>query len=199
MADLKGKKVTYPVGGVSQLYWLIAARDAKLKPGEVDEVKLPIADGRAAFTSGAVDAMVGQRRTFLPFLRDGSAVIMADSKGAAPEYRVTMVRSGFLDDKAQAAAVADFYERIVQSKKWLVKHYPEAAAIYQRDANVIPEDAMAGVREMPATVLPLDSDFAAKVQEQSKIFFKAGVIPTNPKFSILLNPRYTTKTGAAPE
>ena len=40
VADLKGKKVAYVPGGVSQLYWAIAARDAKLKPGDVEEVQL---------------------------------------------------------------------------------------------------------------------------------------------------------------
>ena len=199
VADLKGKKVAFTEGGISQLYWLIASRDAKLKPGDVQEVKLPVSEARAAFLSGAVDALVGQHRTFLPLLRDGSAQIIANSNGAAPEYRVTAVRSGFLDDKAQAAAVADFYKRLVKSKQWLVKHYPEAAAIYQRDANVIPEDAMAGVKEMPATVLQLDSDFAAKVQEQTKLFYNAGVIPTKPKFWILFNPDYATRSRARAE
>jgi ABC-type nitrate/sulfonate/bicarbonate transport system substrate-binding protein len=192
VADLKGKKVAYVPGGVSQLYWAIAARDAKLKPGDVEEVELPVAESRAAFLSGAVDALVGQHRTFLPLIRDGSASVIASSNGAAPEYRLTFVRPGYLDDKAQAAAVGDFVSRVARSKQWLEKHYPEAADIYQRAAKVEPDDALAGVKEMPATVLPLDDQLAKALQSQAKIFHDTGVTTSTPKISVIFDRRYET-------
>jgi sulfonate transport system substrate-binding protein len=197
VADLKGKKVTYVRGGVSQLYWKIAAREAKLKDGDVDEVQLPVADTRAAFLGGAVDALVGQHRTLIPLESSGDAVIIAKSNGAAPEYRITAVRAGYLDDKKQAAVVADFYERLQRSKRWLTKHTKEGEAVYAKAASVSPEDAKLAIAEFPNTVLTLDDEFAKNLQGEAKILYDVGVIPTNPKVSIMFDRRYTTHTGAA--
>jgi sulfonate transport system substrate-binding protein len=197
VADLKGKKVAYVRGGVSQLYWEIAARDAKLKDGDVQKVELPVAESRAAFLGGAVDALVGQHRTFIPLESSGDAVVISKSNGAAPEYRVTAVRAGFLDAKKQAAAVADFYERLQRSKRWLTKHTKEGEAVYAKAASVSPEDAKLAIAEFPNNVLPLDDEFAKSLQAEANILFDVGVTLTNPKVSILFDRRYTTNTGAA--
>ncbi len=195
--DLKGKKVTYVRGGVSQLYWEIAARDAKLKDGDVQKVELPVAESRAAFLSGAVDALVGQHRTLIPLESSGDAVVIAKSNGAAPEYRTTVVRTGFLDDKKQAAAVADFYERLQRSKRWLTKHPKEGEAVYAKAASVTPEDAKSAIAEFPNTVVALDDEFAKKLQAEADILADVGVTATNPKVSILFDRRYASNTGAA--
>jgi len=188
--DLKGKKVTYVRGGVSQLWWAIAAKQAGLKKSDAEVVELPVADGRAAFQSGAVDAMSAQHRTLIPLVSSGEAKIIAKSNGRVPEYRVTTVRSGVLDDKKMAAAVEDFRQRLDRSKRWLVKHPKEAAAIYQRDAAVTPEDAKAAVAEFPTTTLPLDNAFEKKLQAESNVFYSDGVTTSNPKVSILFDRRY---------
>src|SRR4051794_8225990 len=197
--DLAGKKVTYVRGGVSQLWWAIAAKDAGLKKGAAQVVELPVADGRAAFQSGAVDAIVAQHRTLIPLQSTGEAKIIAKSNGAAPEYRVTIVRSGVLDDKKQAAAVDDFLQRINRSKRWLVKHQKDAAAIYEKDAAVTPEDAKAAVAEFPTTVLALDDAFAKKLQAEANVFFTDGVTTTNPKVSILFDHKYDATGRSATE
>jgi sulfonate transport system substrate-binding protein len=198
VADLKGKKVSYARGGVSQLYWAIASREAKLKKGDVQVVELAPADGRAAFLSGAVDALVGQHTTLIPLVSSGDAEVIAESKGAVPEYRLTLVRAGLLDDKKQAAAVADFLERLNRAKRWILNHPKETAAVYQKSASVTPEDAKAAIAEMPNTVLPLDGQLAKLLQNQAKIFYDDGVTPTNPKLSILFDRRYVT-TADRPE
>src|SRR6476646_576504 len=197
VGDLKGKKITYVRGGVSQLWWAIASHDAKLKPGDVEQVELPVAESRAAFLRGAVDAISAQHRTLIPLESSGDAVMIAKSNGAAPEYRITAVRSGYLDDKKQSAAVADFVKRLGQSKRWLVKHPSDAEAVYAKSASVTPADAKLAVAEFPTQVLPLDGDLAAKLQEQATVFADLGVTPSNPKVSILFDRRYTTNTGAA--
>jgi sulfonate transport system substrate-binding protein len=197
--DLKGKKVAYVRGGVSQLWWEIAAREAKLKDGDVDEVQLPVAETRAAFLSGAVDALVGQHRTLIPLESSGDAVIIAKSNGAAPEYRFTAVRAGYMDDKKQAAAVADFLKRLQQSKRWLLNHPKDGEAVYAKSASVGPEDAKLAIAEFPSTILPLDDELAKKLQEQTKLFFDVGVTPTNPKASILFDKRYAVDAPATTE
>ena len=188
--DLKGKKVTYVRGGVSQLWWTIASHEAGLKKGDVETAELVVADGRAAFLSGAIDAIVGQHRTLIPLVSSGEAKIIAASDGRVPEYRLTLVRNGFMDDKKQAAAVADFVKRLQRSRQWLQTHQKQAAAVYEKSAAVTPEDAKAAVAEFPMTNLALDNEFAKKLQAQSEVFYTDGVTATFPKVSILFDRRY---------
>lgn len=196
--DLAGKKVSYVKGGISQLYWTIAARDAKLEKGDVQTVELPVAEGRAAFLSGAVDALIGVNRTFLPLVTTGQAEVIARSNGAAPEYRLSLARTDFLKERAQAAAVEDFVRRLARSKRWVTTHEKEAAAIYERAARVDPTDAAAAVEELPTKVIPLDDALATALQEQAKIFADEGVTPSNPKVAILFDPRFGPEDESTP-
>jgi ABC-type nitrate/sulfonate/bicarbonate transport system substrate-binding protein len=183
---------------VSQLFWELAARDAKLKDGDVEEVQLPVTEGRAAFLSGAVDALVAAHRSVIPLESSGDAAVIAKANAAATEYRSTAVRAGFLDDKNQAAAVADFYRRLVKSKAWLPKHTKQAEAIYAKSAAVSPEDAKLAIAEFPVTVLQLDDELAKNLQAQAKVLFEAGVTPTNPKVALLFDRRYAESGRAVP-
>ena len=197
--DLKGKKVTYVRGGVSHMWWTIASHEAGLKKGDAETVELPVADGRAAFQSGAVDAIVGQHRTLIPLESSGEAKIIAKSDGRVPEYRLTLVRNGYLDDKKQAAAVADFVQRIQRSRDWLKTHQKQAAAVYEKSASVTPEDAKAAVAEFPMTTLALDDELAKKLQAQSETFYTDGVTTAFPKVSVLFDRRYDVTGKSATE
>jgi sulfonate transport system substrate-binding protein len=197
VADLKGKKVAYSKGTTSHLYWLVAARKAKLEKGDVETVELPVAEARAAFLSGAVDAVVSGNRTFQPMVRDGQAEVIARSNGVVPEYRVTTARTAFLGDRKQAVAVGDLLERLARSKRWLTRHKAEGAAIYQRVANVDPADAKAAVNEIPVDVIAVDNALASGLQVQAKLFFQAGATPTIPKVAIIFDRRYNAGLSTA--
>ena len=182
---------------MSQLWWTIASHEAGLKKGDAQVVELAVADGRAAFQSGAVDAISAQHRTLIPLVSSGEAKIIANSDGRVPEYRVTIVRNGVLDEKKMAAAVEDFRQRLDRSKRWLVKHQKDAAAIYEKDAAVTPEDAKAAVAEFPTTILALDDEFSKKIQAESQIFYTDGVTTAFPRVSTLFDRGYDA-TGKSP-
>jgi sulfonate transport system substrate-binding protein len=190
VADLKGKKVAYQKGTTAHLYWLLTSQKAKLRKGDVETVELPVADARAAFLSGAVDALVSGHRTFQPMLRDGLAKVIVRSEGSVPGYSVSTVRTPVLKDPSKTVAIGDFLQRLVRSRQWLPKHMKEAAAIYERDANVEAADAKEAVEELAVTTIPVDDAFARGLQEQAKLFYEADATPTNPKVAIMFDRRY---------
>jgi sulfonate transport system substrate-binding protein len=196
VADLEGKKVAYQKGTTAQLYWLLAARKAKLHAGDVQTVELPVSDARAAFLSGAVDALVSGSRTFLP-MPDGTARVIARSNGVIPGYSLSTVRTSVLDDRTTTVAIGDFLERLRRSKQWVPKHKREAAAIYARDANVDAADAKAAVEEITVDTIPVDDALARQLQEQAKLFYDAGATPTNPKVAIMFDRRYNAGLSTA--
>lgn len=188
--DLKGKKVAYTRGSGAQYYWVVTAKENKLKPGAVEEVQLATVDGRAALLSGGVDAMVTVRRVLLGDISSGKVEPLADADLEVPEYKVTVARTAALDDKKTAAAIGDYLARLAKSKRWLPKHTKEAEAIFAQSARLSPTDAAAAVAELAVTLLPLDAAVVAELQQQDRVFADAGVNPSDPKVGIIVDRRF---------
>ena len=80
-----------------------------------------------------------------------------------------------------------------------MKHQKEAAAIYEKDASVTPEEREAAVAEFPTTILILDDEFSKKLQSEANVLFTDGVLTTNPKVSILFDRKYDATGKSATE
>jgi sulfonate transport system substrate-binding protein len=135
--DLRGKKVVYSKGSSAHYYWVVTAKEKRLRPGTVEEVNLATAEARPALLSGAVDAMVTVRRSLLADISAGRVAPLADADVEVPEYKLTVARTAALDDTRTARAVGDFLTRLAKSKRWLAKN-PEAAVVVDRrfDADI---------------------------------------------------------------
>lgn len=194
VADLQGKKVTYARGSLQHYFWAVAAEQAGLDLDEVELVELPAAEGRAAFQSGAVDAMLTSTRQVRPLLRDGTARVIAESTDLA-QYRVHIVRRGVLDDPARAAAVSDLFDRAEAAEQWKVAHPEEVAALHERIALLSPEDAAFAARESVSTRVPLDDVVVAELQRQADVFFAEEVIAEQIDVALLFDRRFFVGAG----
>ncbi len=67
IADLKGKKVGYSEGSVSQFYLAVLLKEAGLSLGDIDSVNMSAGDAGSAFVTGRIDAAV----TWEPWLTRG--------------------------------------------------------------------------------------------------------------------------------
>lgn len=190
MADLKGRKVAYSRGSNSQYYWAVAAEQARLRGGSIEEVQLATAEARPAFLSGAVDALVTDRRIMLNDLSTGKVEALADGDPDVPVYTLTVANTDALRDRRKSAAVGEFLARLATSKRWLPKHQAEAAAIYVSAARMTPENAAAAVRELPVEQRVLDRSVVADLQDQLSVFFAAGVVNTDPKVAVVVDRRF---------
>ncbi len=79
VADLKGKKVAFAEGAVSQFYLNVLLREAGLDQSDIEAVNMTAGDAGSAFVSGQVDAAV----TWEPWLTRGKRAphgrLLADS------------------------------------------------------------------------------------------------------------------------
>lgn len=193
VADLAGKKVSYARGSLQHYYWVRAAAEFGLDLGDVELVELPSAEGRAAFQSRAIDAIVVGSRFSRQLLREGSIRLIHTSTDV-PLYRISIVRRGFLDDPANAAAVADLLKRAEQGEIWESSHPEEVAGVYERAALMDPDDAAFAASESYITRVPLDDAVVIELQRQADVFAAEGVIPTTVDVRLMFDRRFLVST-----
>ncbi len=189
VADLKGKKVSYARGSLQHYFWNVAAREAGLQPGDVELVELPSAEGKAAFQSGALDAIVTGTGSARRFGGSGVARPIADS-GDLPLYRVTLARRGLFDNPLVEAAVADFLLRSSALEEWKSGHVAEMTKVYEEVSLLDPEEAAFSAQDAYLRAAPLDDILVEALQDQSDIFFADQVIANKSDAQVLIDNRF---------
>jgi sulfonate transport system substrate-binding protein len=190
MEDLAGRKVTYPPGTMFHYFYALVAKQAGLVPGEVEEVQMPAGEGRAAFTSGAVDALVSGPRTTQPLYDSGDARLLVSSLGIVTPYRLHLVRAGVLDDRARAAALGDLLERVDVAEAWSAVHVDEVASIYESAASMSESEAREAAVTAPMGRIPLDEIVRGALLDQMALFLENGVIQSEVDLDALIDDRY---------
>ncbi len=190
--ELRGRKVAYAKGSSAHYYWVVTAKEKRIRPGTVEEVNLATAEARPALVSGAVDAMVTVRRSVLSEITAGRVTPLTDADLEVPEYKLTVARTGALEDRRTSRAIGDYLARLARSKRWLAKNADAAAAIYVSAARMTPADAAAATTELPVELLTLTDAVVSELQRQDAVFFEAGVTTSNPKVSVIVDRRFDT-------
>jgi NitT/TauT family transport system substrate-binding protein len=109
VADLKGKKVAFTQGSVSQFFLSVLLKDAGLKLSDVNGMNMTAGDAGAAFVAGQVDAAV----TWEPWL----------SRGKATDHGALLV-----DSSTKPGLITDV---MVTTRETLEKRRPEMEALYR--------------------------------------------------------------------
>lgn len=125
LADLKGKKVAVTRAAGAHYLLLAALAKAGLTFNDIQPAFLSIADGRAAFENGKVDAWV----TWEPFLSAAQRQLptrtLADGKGLASYTRYYLARTAFAE--AHPEVLKEVYDELVAAGGWLRAHPADAA------------------------------------------------------------------------
>jgi len=190
VADLKGKKVAYSKGSMSQYVWNLAAKQAGLTPGSVQEVKLTVADAKAAFVSGAVDAIVAYAYNLVSLQRVTHGVELSTSGAAIALYGLEIVPRALLDDPAKVAAVSDLVHRLGRAWAWFDAHRADVIRAVETLDHTAPVDAPAVVDEEGMEQSPLDSTLISALQVQADLFHLVGVSATKVDVSTLINHQF---------
>lgn len=109
VADLKGKKVAFTEGSVSQFFLSVLLKDAGLTLKDVEGLNMTAGDAGAAFVAGKVDAAV----TWEPWL----------SRGKATDHGALLV-----DSSAKPGLITDV---MVTTSEKLEARRPEMEALYR--------------------------------------------------------------------
>ena len=165
VADLKGKKVAYTEGSVSQFFLGALLKDEGLKLNDVESLNMTAGDAGAAFVAGQVDAAV----TWEPWLTRGKNAehgkILVDSSATPGMITDIMVTS-----KETLAAREDdlkaLYRAWSKAVEWQKANSEAADAIMAKGVGGWLEDAEV-FAETRAGIVYYDSDMNAAFMDPS--------------------------------
>lgn len=176
IADLKGKKVAVTKGAGSHFLLLNALTKAGLNFKDISPAYLTAADGRAAFTSGNVDAWVAWDPFLTSAQRQSNARVLADgSNGLASYKRYYLSSASFADRRPDVLNV--IYAKLSETGKWVKSQPKEAAellaASWGIDAPTVEEANSHRSYQIGVVTTP----GLAEQQKIADAFFAEGLIP----------------------
>lgn len=181
--DLDGARVAFSRGTTSHLLVLTLVEEFGV---EFDEVILPAAEGRAAFLSGAVDAVAGGYRSLAPLRDSGEAVVIARSLDYLRTLSLVLVRNSFFEDERAEAVIDDVNERLELTEQWSTDNIEVIAEIYVVEGGLNPGQAV----EISASQLlerrPFDAETLAILQNEAELLVRGDVVEREPNIAVLL-------------
>jgi sulfonate transport system substrate-binding protein len=190
LESLAGARVAYARGAYGHYFLARTLRDVGLEMDAIEAIELPAGEARAAFLSGSVDAVVTTYRNALPLLETEGASVLATASDVVVQYNVSLARAGLFDDPAREAAVADLLERISASELWGLEHVDEVAQIYESEAGLDRDLALAAAAAAPRRRVPLDDTVVAALQEEADVFLAEGVLRSQVDVSVIVDRRF---------
>ena len=128
VADLKGRKIAFTEGSVSQFYLSVLLKEAGLSLKDIEMVNMTAGDAGAAFVAGRVDAAV----TWEPWLTRGEQAehghVLADSS-TTPGLITDIIVTTTEKLAARAADFQAFYRAWVKAIEWRKANEADADAI----------------------------------------------------------------------
>ena len=173
--DLRGKRIAFSPGQVQGEIVLRALSEHHLTPSDVTLVQMPSTGADVyinALAAGQVDAApiangVAARHFLQNFGKDGAKLLPHGP--FRDDLTDLYVRTETLQDPAKAEALRRYVEIWARAQAWMETHQDQwAAAYYQKDQRLSPDDAhyvikVSGVRSIPRDWAP------AVAQEQGAI------------------------------
>ena len=140
IADLKGKKIAFTVGSVSQFYLSVLLKEVGLSLDDVETINMTAGDAGAAFVAGRVDAAV----TWEPWLTRGNQAEhghkLVDSS-TSPGLIVDVVLATEEKIAERGDELKALYRAWSKAVAWQMENEAEADAIMARGVGGWLEDA----------------------------------------------------------
>ncbi|MBH0780149.1 ABC transporter substrate-binding protein [Nocardia bovistercoris] len=181
LADLKGKKIAYAEGTAQQAAVLRALDKAGLKTGDVELIRLQLAEFLDAVRTGQVDVAPLLEPNVTRFLRTQGTTLIPDAEttGIYPGLAYLYARRAVVQDPAKAAATRLLVAAYVRAYQWVNTHPQEFAQRYYVDnQKVSPEDAKRIVESFGVFTFPhLDQALVDRQQSTIDLIDAAGELP----------------------
>jgi len=176
IADLKGKKVAYGPGTVTQYLLARALDSVGLSLNDIRTVQMA-AFSPAALDRGIADVFTATEPMLSKSIAEGRIRVLVN--GGAPfipgfGYLVASDRA--LADPARAKLIADFVARAARAVRWRRENVAKAVPYTAKQFNVSPDLAEAILKRNPQHYTPIDASIVSKQQEEADLFYKLGLI-----------------------
>jgi sulfonate transport system substrate-binding protein len=197
LSQLKGKRIGYSTGTITQYFLLNALKKAGLSLSDVQAVNFTGLAGQSAFDNGDIDASVTSDPFLSGQLADKSARVIATGAGLTPGFSYLVARNDALSDKKLNAALSDFVARATRAYVWWNAHPAEVAKSNEATFKLSPEAALAAAKRAPIAYQPIDDVVIKAQQAESDAFLKLGVIKSRLDAAKLFDTRYNKAVSGA--
>lgn len=181
LTDLKGRKIAYAEGTAQQAAVLKALSKAGLKTGDVQLIRLQLAEFLDAVRTGQVEVAPLIEPNVTRLLRTPGTSLIPDSEtsGIYSGLAYLYARRAVVQDPAKAAATRALVGAFVRAWHWTNTHSAEwADAYYVRNQKVSPDDARRIVESLGTYTFPhLDQQLVARQQSTIDAIDAAGELP----------------------
>ncbi|GAA0489516.1 MULTISPECIES: ABC transporter substrate-binding protein [Tatumella] len=178
LAALKGKRIAVNRGGWGHYLVLGLLKRAGLKPSDVTLRFLGPADGRAALSSGSVDAWA----PWEPYL--SSALILdhaqrvpdGGGKGIMSGYSFVLAREDAIHSDKRAA-ISDLLTRLARAQRWALLHPQQFSAALATELHMPRSVTEAWTDSARVTPVVFTSRVQQALQHSADVFFQEKVLP----------------------
>jgi sulfonate transport system substrate-binding protein len=179
LADLKGKRIGYVRATTSQYFLIRMLRSAGLDWKDITPVAMGVADGAAAFSSGALDAWAIYGFPIQRALATQGARVLKTALGFLSGNYIISAHVDALADPKTSELIGRYLQVTRQAYAWAASHQDEWTAAIAQEIGV----PLAYVRDQFARksasydLRPVDAAAIASQQEVADVFASAGLIP----------------------
>jgi sulfonate transport system substrate-binding protein len=192
VADLKGRKVGYAPGTITQYLVARALDNAGLSLNDVTAVRIA-SSSAATIDRGVADAFTIAEPMLSQGLADGTIRVLANGgEPLTPGFGYLVASDQALADPKRAALIADFVARTARATRWRRENVAKAAPFTAKDFNVSPQLAADILKRNPIAYTPIDPSIVASHQEEADLFHKLGLIRQRVDAAKLFDNRYDT-------
>jgi sulfonate transport system substrate-binding protein len=197
VADLKGKKVGYMPGTITQYLVARLLDDEGLSLNDVTPVKIS-SFSNASLDRGVVDAFTTGEPMLTQGLNEGRIRVLAyGGQPHTPGFGYLVASDAALADPKRAALIGDFVSRVARATRWQRENVEKAAPVLAKTYKVSPQVAEQVLRRTPIRYTPIDGSIVAAHQEEADLFHKLGLIRSRVDAAKLYDNRYDKQVADA--
>jgi sulfonate transport system substrate-binding protein len=194
VAELKGKKVGYGAGTITQYLLVRLLEEQGLSLDDITPVRI------ASLSTASLGRSVDAYTTGEPMLSQDLAagrirVLSYGGKPHTPGFGYLVASDKALADQKRVAAMGDFAVRIARATRWQRDNVAKAAPVTAKAYNVSPQIAEQILRRTPIRYTPIDPSIVAEHQQEADQFLKLGLIRKRVDAAQLFDSRYNALIG----
>ncbi|MEU6861268.1 ABC transporter substrate-binding protein [Glycomyces sp. NPDC046736] len=175
VADLKGRKVSFQEGTITQYHVVKALESVGLSLDDVETANLPVVDANTALANGEIDA-VATLGIYWSQAELAGATLVATGADYFPSISLLSARTEIIEDEAYADALADYVERYGKAQEWRYANLDAWVEQYAALTGLPIEVVEATETRAPVTLGPITEEIRASQQEQSDGYAALGII-----------------------
>ncbi|MEN9801495.1 MAG: hypothetical protein RLZ37_620 [Actinomycetota bacterium] len=184
-SELSGMKVGYSKGTLGHVFFEALVEEFGLTG--VESAQMPPPEGKAAFLSGSLDALIAVSRTARAMEQERKGAIIDCSSRIMPYFQVTVAQPPLLGDAGKSEALRDLIRRSDDAAQWASEHFDEVVAFNLERGVLDQESAEFVSRYEPRRQVPLAGEFQTWLQRVAQIFSRTGVTSSDVDTDVVLS------------